>query len=217
MPISAYQAYITLGIPLLEPLTARLINNAWKIKIKEVHPDKNQGSAASTALSQRYNDARDTLLARLCNPAELAAEKKARDAEDEKKAIEKEKALAEMRRQQEAASAAAAGGGKKTRKHRAPGSRVHRKISGYGDGKILLEAMRQYFLGTYCHVPPSNCRVLVADVLDGFIKHRPATTPLETRLFQRHGKRVFLETITGAVYGKYKDRRCFARAMKKDA
>ena len=97
MLLSTYIALNTLGISILEVLTAAKVNSAWKAKIKAVHPDKNLGAeGAATALAQRYNDARDTLLKHLQNPEDAMA-KKAMDEEYERAAIERDKAIAKAK------------------------------------------------------------------------------------------------------------------------
>jgi hypothetical protein len=75
----------------------------------------------------------------------------------------------------------------------------------------LLQTMRQYFIETYSYNPSPGNRVMVSDVIAGFMKYRPSTTRLEANLFQRHSKRVFMETVPGSSYSKYKDKRCFVK------
>jgi glucan-binding YG repeat protein len=267
MLLATYMALNTLGISILEVLTAGRVNSAWKAKIKAVHPDKNQGTAAATALAQKYNDARDTLLKHLQKPEETKA-KKAMDDEYERAAVEKDmaaaaaiakaKAEAKAAAKAKAAKAKAAEAkaaeakaaeakaaeakaaeanaaeakaaeakaaeakaaeaanetsddGKKKRKRRSPDTRLHRKIGSYEEGISLLQAMRQYFLETYSYSVSPGSRVMVADIMVGFMKFRPSTTRVESNLFQRHSKRILMETVPGASYSKYKDKRCFVK------
>ena len=218
------EAYTTLGISFMVTLTPAIVNAAWKAKLRTVHPDKNQGSAASTALTQKYNNARDTLLRYLQKPEDVKT-KRAMDEEYERRALEKDKELAAAKAAAAAAAAAAkaaadaakakaATDGVKKRRQREPGSRVHRRLGSHEDGKSFLDAVRQYFLETYRHAASPGCRVLVSDVLAGFIKYRPSTTPLESNLFQRHSKRMFIEAVPGISYSKYKDKRCFVKVIK---
>ena len=297
MLLSTYIALTTLDISVVEVLTAARVNSAWKAKIKAVHPDKNPGAAqaAATALSQKYNDARDTLLKHLQNPEDAVA-KKAMDEEYERAAVERDKAIANAKAAAAAAAKADAGAakaaaatakaaaaaakaaaatkaaedaaaakaaeeaaaakaaaeaaaaateaaaakaaeaaaaateaaateaaeaaaeaaaGKKKRRRRAPGSRLHRKVDSYDDGKLLLQSMRQYFLETYSYNASAGSRVMVSDILEGFMNFRPSTTRAESNLFQRHSKVILMETMPGVSYSKYKDKRCFVRLERR--
>jgi chemotaxis protein histidine kinase CheA len=290
MLLSTYIALTTLDISVVEVLTAARVNSAWKAKIKAVHPDKNPGAAqaAATALSQKYNDARDTLLKHLQNPEDAVA-KKAMDEEYERAAVERDKAIAKAKAAAAAAAKADAGAakaaaatakaaaaaakaaaatkaaedaaaakaaeeaaaakaaeeaaaakaaeaaaaateaaateaaeaaaeaaaGKKKRRRRAPGSRLHRKVDSYDDGKLLLQSMRQYFLETYSYNASAGSRVMVSDILEGFMNFRPSTTRAESNLFQRHSKVILMETMPGVSYSKYKDKRCFVRLERR--
>jgi curved DNA-binding protein CbpA len=176
-------------------LTAAVINDAWKIKMKQAHPDKNQGTAAATAATQLYNAARNALLDRLegSTRAERQAEKQAREDEEERKA---------------------AGSGSVNK----AGRRVHRSIGSHPAGRQLVEEMRQHFSAMYHFTDSSKCRVSSRDIMDGFIKSRASLPPtkLETNMFKRHYKRLFAEVIQGVAYAKYKDRRCFTHVAKRD-
>ena len=71
--------------------------------------------------------------------------------------------------------------------------------------------MRQYFLETYIYNTSHGSRVMVSDILEGFMKFRPSTTRTESNLFQRHSKGILMEAVPGVSYSKYKDKRCFVR------
>ncbi len=55
------------------------MNQVWKAKMMQTHPDKNRGNeAAATINAQRCNAARDVLLNRVNDPFTRAAERKVR-------------------------------------------------------------------------------------------------------------------------------------------
>ena len=140
-----------------------------------------------------------------------AREKEIAEARERAEAIEKElteareKELADKLKEAEAQK-------KKTRNPRKHGSRIHRKLTSHAEGKGFVEEMQRYIVTTYHHTKTG--RVTMNEIVDGFKKSRPHTTPLESNLFHRHCKRLFAETIKGAKYSKYKDKRCFMKVAK---
>ena len=108
------------------------IRAAWKAKLMQAHPDKN-GDATATLRAQRLNEAKDVLLSSF----ESELDKLLRAEEDERVAREKERA--ERERQQKVWDEQTKESRREryswNRKKRAPGTRVHRKLGDYKEGK----------------------------------------------------------------------------------
>ena len=82
----AFSAMQMLGMQFGGNVTEASVNKAWKAKMRQAHPDKCRGNeAAATLNTQNYNAAKDILMQFLHDPAAHAAEKRARDEEDERK------------------------------------------------------------------------------------------------------------------------------------
>ena len=190
-----HEALSLLGLSWKDRDNHTKIKEAWKNKVRLVHPDKNTISNA-TEQTQRLNEAKDVLL------AEDPLVKLQREAEEERAAMEKEKADYQRHLDELRAKAKQAQRERYTRnrKKRAEGSRVHRKIEDYPEGKALMEEMKTFFKDKFTS---KDEHVSMADILRLFVKSRDNTTDLEKRLFHRHAKRLFAAAWPRARYTKH--------------
>jgi DnaJ-class molecular chaperone len=192
-----HEALTLLGLSWSDRNNTQAINRAWRHKLLSVHPDRNT-SCDATERAQQLNQAKDVLLAQFEDP--LAKMK--RQADEERVAAEKEKAayeqeLEEMKRK---AKQDQRDRYTKNRKKRVEGTRIHRKIEDYPEGKALIEEMTTFFKDNFV----SKCEhVSMADMMDLFTKSRDNTSDLEKRLFHRHARRLFVATWPYARYTKH--------------
>lgn len=101
-----------------------------------------------------------------------------------------------------------------TRRRRAPGTRPHRGIWGYKEGRELEKEFRAFFQNNFEHAPSK--RVFYSDMLEMFIKSRETTTELEKNLFRIHTKRIVYETVPEAVNTAYNNKKCFLHVAEKN-
>ena len=215
---------------------AAAVNRAWKHKIRAAHPDRNR-SASATAASQRLNEAKDCLLRRF-GPEEQKRrdadeEREARDRQtraEEAAAAEKlraerealaeklraeQEALAEKLRAEREANAERLEREKavrhanqvRNRRKRAEGARVHASITSYAAGRDLVAEMRRFVGDRFQE--QAGAALPVREVLALFLKSRERTSELETNLFKRHAKRLFLAAWPASRYASVKHQRCF--------
>ena len=226
------EAMAILDLTFTESLDEAKIKQAWKQKIKHAHPDKNnhlgrpeETEESATNATQSLNEARDVLLEPF---KDSYHEKKRREDEEERVLNEKQRAEAEAKRQAEdaeieqkcEASHAKAKAIKRenynrNRRKRLPTSRVHTKITDYQEGKALVEEMQAFFRDRFKEPEFSDDALLVSDILDLFIKSRDSTSILETNLFKRHAKRLFLAAWPNSSYSMCKNKRCFRNVCAK--
>ncbi len=194
------EAMVILGLTFKESMDPAAIRSAWKQRIRKAHPDKSQGRGAdATMQTQRLNEAKDVLVARASlfstDPAdeerdrrrrekERQEEEEKRRADEARQAREKvqrekfERECEEMyKRMKEARRERYA----RNRRKRAPGTRVHRRVEEYKEGKELVEEMQAFFREEFVVEP--NHKLLVRAVLDLFVKSRSGpTSDLELNL-----------------------------------
>jgi len=192
-----HEAVTLLGLSWSDRNNVQAINRAWKQKLLLVHPDKST-SCDATERTQQLNQAKEVLLAQFEDP--LA--KMNRQAEEERATVEKEKAAFEQKCNEiyERAQQAWRERYSKNRKKRAEGSRVHRNVENYPEGKALTEEMKSFFKNRFVSKMEY---VAMADMMDLFTKSRDNTSELEKRLFHRHARRLFAATWPYAQYTKH--------------
>jgi curved DNA-binding protein CbpA len=214
IPMFWFEAMAVLGLTLLEIKDISVIRNVWKKLVVQVHPDKLNRKDA-TSQTQRLNEARDVLIARLQQPRQDSGdnhwtEKRETEAQEAKKQAEEEaraeryreydkhyERAKEIRRERHA----------KNRRKRAPEARVHKKIENYKEGKELVDEMKAFFRENF--VSNQWNKLLVSDVLSLFIKSRDSTSNLEINLFKRHSKKLFKCEWPGAISSTLRNKRCF--------
>lgn len=191
-----HEALSLLGLKWADRDDPQLIRKAWKRKLKSVHPDKNT-SCSATERTQKLNQAKDVLLG-----AEDPLIKVQRETEEERVAKEKEQAEAQKKLDElwEKARQAQRERYVRNRKKRAEGSRIHRRIEDYSEGKALIEDMKSFFKNNFTSKAE---HVSMADIMNLFVKSRSNTTDLERRLFHRHAKRLFAAAWPYARYTKH--------------
>lgn len=208
----SWDAMTILGLNYDECCDEQAIKRAWKQKVRLAHPDKNmQSNEQSTKQTQLLNEAKDVLLNRISGDDDQEDERRAE--EYEKQARKKAEAEREARHQEwdelhkkwlEARRERFV----KNRKKRAPGSRAHRKITEYKEGKAFMDEMEAFFQENI--TCKSWNKLLVKDILDLFIKSRKSpSVELDTNLFKRHSKKLFMEVWPNAVYSTLRNQRCF--------
>jgi len=207
------EALILLGLSWSDCDNPKEINRAWKQKLLYVHPDKSKVRNA-TERTQRLNEAKDVLLAEFATEEDLLA-KEEQEAEEERAASEKEKAAFEQKcnEMNQKAELDLRERYTKNRRKRAEGSRIHRKIEDYPEGKALVEDMKTFFKDSFIS---ESAYVSMADIMLLFVKSRENTSDLEKRLFHRHAKRLFAAAWPSAHYTKHSNKWTFyGVAMKK--
>ena len=207
------EALILLGLSWSDCDNPKEINRAWKQKLLYVHPDKSKVRNA-TERTQRLNEAKDVLLAEFATEEDLLA-KEEQEAEEERAAYEKEKAAFEQKcnEMNQKAELDLRERYTKNRRKRAEGSRIHRKIEDYPEGKALVEDMKTFFKDSFIS---ESAYVSMADIMLLFVKSRENTSDLEKRLFHRHAKRLFAAAWPSAHYTKHSNKWTFyGVAMKK--
>jgi curved DNA-binding protein CbpA len=207
----SWDAMTILGLNYDECCDEQAIKRAWKQKVRLAHPDKNmQSNEQSTKQTQLLNEAKDVLLDRISGDDDREDERRAE--EYEKQARKKEEAEREARHKEwdelyKKGLEARQERFVKNRKKRAPGSRAHRKITEYKEGKAFMDEMEAFFQEKF--TCKSWNRLLFKDVLDLFVKSREnKSTALDINLFKRHSKKMFMEVWPNAVYCKTKNQRC---------
>jgi len=213
-----HEAMAILGLNFLDSLDESKIKQAWKQKVKHVHPDKSdhQGQESATTATQRLNEAKDVLLEQFHDPFE----QQRKEDEEERVMREKQRAEAEAKQKEEdacfkkrcedlynQAKAARHENQIKNRKKRLSTSRVHKSISNYPEGKALVEEMQAFFQDKFMQA--YDKALLASEILDLFIKSRDTTTLLETNLFKRHAKKLFIAAWPKSRYSSLKNKRCF--------
>lgn len=188
------------------------ICQAWKQKIKSSHPDKST-SLGATQWVQKLNQAKDVLLSHFEDPENKIQQ----EAEEERKAQEKEEIAAkklldeqaQYEKEQQALKAEQQARREryaKNRKKRAEGTRMHRRIEEYEDGRALVDEMRSFFKSYFVGKP---AYMFMSQIMDLFIKSRDNTSELEKRLFHRHARRIFAATWPNAHYTKKQNKWSF--------
>jgi len=192
-----HAALTLLGLCWSDHNNTQAIKKAWKQKVLSVHPDKSTSHTANEQ-TQQLNNAKDVLLAQ----TEDLLDKLEQQAEEERAAYEKEKAVFEQKCNEiyEKAQQARHERYTQKRKKRAEGSRVHRKVEDYPEGKALIEEMKTLFKNRFVS---KEEHVSMADIMDLFVKSREITTDLEKHLFHRHARRIFAATWPYARYTKH--------------
>jgi len=200
------EALILLGLSWSDCDNPKEINRAWKQKLLYVHPDKSKVRNA-TERTQRLNEAKDVLLAEFATEEDLLA-KEEQEAEEERAASEKEKAAFEQKcnEMNQKAELDLRERYTKNRRKRAEGSRIHRKIEDYPEGKALVEDMKTFFKDSFIS---ESAYVSMADIMLLFVKSRENTSDLEKRLFHRHAKRLFAAAWPSAHYTKHSNKWTF--------
>jgi hypothetical protein len=221
-------ALAVLGFSRYSVLDAEIIKKAWKARIAKVHPDKNSSPGALKS-SQMLNEAKDVLMGTL----DVLFESKQMQAEEEERlAKQKEKEDAHqafLRKFEqdcdahwEKVRAFKRANYARNRKPRAAGSRIHKKIEDYQEGKALINRIKDFF--AKCFEEKSGAHTLCSELLDCFVKSNveedkekdKATATLEQRLFVRHAKRLFLAQWPRAKYTLYKNQRCYLNVALKN-
>jgi hypothetical protein len=217
------EAMLILGLKHTEIHDELKIKQAWKQKIRGIHPDKNhQLQENATKATQKLNEAKDTLLEKFID----LHQKKIYEDEEEHILHEKQQNEAEIRRQAEVSQLEEKCDDiynkmkeikreryNKNRKKRLPSARVHKKINEYCEGKELVEEIQKFFQEEF--KAEVNSTLLVSDMMDLFIKSRERTTALERNLFKRHSKKLFLALWPKATYSTNKNKRCFRNVCPK--
>ena len=207
-----------LGLNFVDSLDESKIKQAWKQKVKYVHPDKSSqhSQESATQATQRLNEAKDTLLKQFHDPFE----QQCREDEEERAVREKQRAEAEARKAEEdarfrkkcddlfdRAKAIRHERQIKNRRKRLPTARVHRKINDYQEGKALVEEMQKFFQDKFKEA--TNNVLWSSEILDLFVKSRDTTSTLEIHLFKRHAKKMFSIAWPHSAYSSSKNKRCF--------
>ena len=205
-----HEALTLLGLSWSDRNNTQAINRAWKRKLLSVHPDKSTSNNANEQ-TQQLNRAKDVLL----EQSEDMFDKLKRQAEEERAAYEKEKAAFEQKcnEMHEKARQARRERYAEKRKKRAEGSRVHRKVEDYPEGKALIEEMKTLFKNRFVSKIE---HVSMADMMDLFVKSRDSTSDLEKHLFHRHARRLFAAAWPDARYTKHFNKWTFYGVAFKD-
>ena len=186
-------------------------------------------SAFQDPRAKKRQEAENELIARAKDKAELEARRQQAEKEEKMKAKLEKKRLREQvktdlkakrqaqkvlkREQKDLAKKAKREHYELTRKRRAPGTRMHRGIWGYKEGRELEKEFRTFFQSNFMYA--DGQRVFYSDMLEKFIKNRDNTTELERNLFRIHTKRLLLETVPDAESSTYTNRRCFLHVCEK--
>jgi curved DNA-binding protein CbpA len=135
----------------------------------------------------------------------------AKEAEDIAKKKQQEDDMMKMKREEEEARELKRANFVKNRRPRAPGSRIHKKIEDYKEGRDLIEEFKAFFTSNVTEKEGS--RVFSRDLFNAFIKSREdrggVVTKLEMEMFWRHGKRLFMTLFPNCKYTAYKHQRCY--------
>lgn len=136
----------------------------------------------------------------------------AKEAEDIAKKKQQEEDMMRVKREEEEARELKRANFVKNRRPRAPGSRIHKKIEDYKEGRDLIEEFKAFFTSNVNEKEGS--RVFCRDLFNAFTKSRKdqggvVTTKLEMELFWRHGKRLFMTLFPNCKYTAYKHQRCY--------
>lgn len=223
-------ALALLGFSRFSVLNEDIIKKAWKIRIAKVHPDKNSDPGALKS-SQMLNEAKDVLMGTMdvqVDAKRMEAEEKERLDKQMRKNREDERQAFLRKFEQdcdaywEKVKAIKRANYAKNRKPRAPGSRIHKKIEDYDEGKALVGRIKDVF--AKCFEERPGAHVLCNELLSFFLKSNvegseekdKATATLEQRLFVRHGKKLFLAQWPNAKYTLYKNQRCYLNVALKN-
>jgi len=99
----------------------------------------------------------------------------------------------------------------KNRRPRAPGSRIHKKIEDYPEGRELVKEFKNFF--TFNVTEKAGDRVFCRDLFNAFIQYRLnrglSTSKLEMEMFWRHGKRMLMQMFPNCKHTAYKHQRCY--------
>jgi len=136
----------------------------------------------------------------------------AKEAEDIAKKKQQEEDMMRVKREEEEARELKRANFVKNRRPRAPGSRIHKKIEDYKEGRDLIEEFKAFFTSNVNEKEGS--RVFCRDLFNAFTKSRKdqggvVTTKLEMEMFWRHGKRLFMTLFPNCKYTAYKHQRCY--------
>ena len=185
------------------------ICKAWKLRLKMNHPDKN-GSLHATEWTQRFNQAKDTLLSNIADEANKAREMQAQEPNEEIKTFHKQLNTLYRKAQQDQFNPFKPKPkpikSSKPGRKREPGTRAHRKTTEYEEGKQIIEEMQVFFKK---HFIPKSEHILMAKITEHFIENRGTTTLLEKQLFHRHARRMLAAAWPYARYTKYQRRWSF--------
>jgi hypothetical protein len=237
-------ALAILGFSRGSVLDESIIRKAWKIRIARVHPDKSSDPRALQS-SQAINEAKDVLLGVVSGvfgkvskewdeeEQERLAKKRDRDEHErlaeQRKKDQEEAHQASLRKFEEdydahwnRVKAMRRANHARNRKPRAPGSRIHKKIEDYDEGKALINRIKN--LVVTCFEEKTGARVLCSELLEVFTQSNmegteekdKANATLEQRLFVRHAKRLFMEQWPNAKYTLYKNQRCYLNVCLKE-
>jgi len=102
----------------------------------------------------------------------------------------------------------------KKKKKRAKGSRIHRKLDSYREGRMLLDRM-QSFASTCLEEKPGS-RIFAAEVLELFFKVRGPMSVLEVNLSKQHMKKLVLQQWPSARYSCYQKKKAYFDLCFKD-
>jgi len=143
---------------------------------------------------------------------EKATAAAAKEAEDIAKKKQQDDDMMKMKREEEEARELKRANFVKNRRPRAPGSRIHKKIEDYKEGRDLIEEFKAFFTSNVNEKEGS--RVFCRDLFNAFTKSRKdqggvVTTKLEMEMFWRHGKRLFMTLFPNCKYTAYKHQRCY--------
>ena len=211
------EALRLLGLTWYERDNQDAIRSAWKRKLKEAHPDKNSTSD-TTKTAQKINEAKDVLWGQFENTLEkelreAEEERLAREKEQESKRKQKEEENEKIRRYTQELYEKAEKNHKETymknRKKRVPGSRVHRKLDDYPEGRAFIEEMKVFFKSRFTECQDKQKHLFVSEIMTFFMQSRDQTSDSDKRLFQRHANNVLKSTWPNAKYVKFQNKRCF--------
>jgi hypothetical protein len=160
---------------------------------------------------ERERVARERERVAAAKEAEEKAAAAAKEAEDIAKKKQEEDDMMKMKREEEEARELKRANFVKNRRPRAPGSRIHKKIEDYKEGRDLIEEFKAFFTSNVNEKEGS--RVFSRDLFNAFTKSRKdrggVVTKLEMEMFWRHGKRLFMTLFPNCKYTAYKHQRCY--------
>ena len=160
---------------------------------------------------ERERVARERERVAAAKEAEEKAAAAAKEAEDIAKKKQEEDVMMKMKREEEEARELKRANFVKNRRPRAPGSRIHKKIEDYKEGRDLIEEFKAFFTSNVNEKEGS--RVFSRDLFNAFTKSRKdrggVVTKLEMEMFWRHGKRLFMTLFPNCKYTAYKHQRCY--------
>jgi curved DNA-binding protein CbpA len=106
----------------------------------------------------------------------------------------------------------------RNRKKRAAGTRAHKKMDDYKEGREFIEEMQTFFKDKFYAAPDflTGALVYFEDIVQLFTTTREKqTTEVEKNWFRLHTKRIFLHIFPSATCSNHKNRRCFKNIVVK--